>query len=424
MKNILIVAILFISLGTLNAQQLLDRIIAVVDNEVILQSELEFRVNYEAQQRNISPTDTTLRRFVLNTMIEDKLLYAQAELDSITVSDDQVKNQLENQINYFIQQYGSRERLEQIYGMPLEKLKRTLQDDTKKSLMAEMLKQKKFGQIDASRKEVEEFYNTFKDSIGVVPEKYKIAHIFQNPKTGERVKKKAKDLALSIIDSLKKGADFAKLAQKYSDDLGSAPNGGDLGTVKRGKLVPEFEAAAFALTPNQISGIVESVFGYHIIQLLERHGESIHARHILVKVKGDDESDLKSIEFLTEIRDSIVRKFNTFEYFAKKYSDDKESSKFGGVLGIYESSQLDKQLLDIIYKLKEGDVSYPKRLDIDKTTYGYHLVKLLERIPQHKATVETDYADIKKVTEMQKKQKLYMQWIKEIKERIYYEIRI
>jgi len=424
MKNILITAILFVSLGTLNAQQLLDRIIAVVDNEVILQSELEFRVNYEAQQRNISPADTNFRSLILNVMIEDKLLYAQAELDSIVVSDEQVKTQLENQINYFIQQYGSRERLEQVYGMPLEKLKRTLQDDTKKSMMAEMLKQKKFGQLDASRKEVEEFYNTYKDSLGIVQEKYKIAHIFQNPKTGEQVKKKAKDLALSLLDSLKKGADFAKLAQKYSDDLGSAINGGDLGTVKRGKLVAEFEAAAFALAPNQISGIVESVFGYHIIQLLERHGESIHARHILIKVKGDDESDLKSIEFLTEIRDSITRKTNTFEYYAKKYSDDKESAKFGGELGTYETSQLDKQLLDIIYKLKEGEVSYPKRLDIDKTTYGYHLVKLLERIPQHKANIDMDYPEIKRIAEMQKKQKLYLEWIKEIKGKIYYEIRI
>ncbi|MFA7227762.1 MAG: peptidylprolyl isomerase [Melioribacteraceae bacterium] len=422
MKNFLL--IFLVVAGIVNAQKALDKIVAVVDNEIILQSEFEFRANMEAQQRNINPSDTTFLRQVLNAMIEEKLLYAQAELDSVTVTDDQVKQQLDYQINYFVQQYGSREKLEQVYGMPLEKLKRSLQDDVRKNLMAEMLKQKKFGQMEASRKEVEEFYGTFKDSLGIVAEKFTIAHIFQNPKTGDRVKKIAKDLALSLLDSLKNGADFSKLAVKYSDDPGSAAQGGDLGFVKRGVFYPEFEAAAFALAPNQLSGIIESPVGYHIIQLLERRGESIHSRHILIKVKSDDESDLKAIEFLTELRDSIVRGKNKFEYFAKNYSDDKETSKYGGVLGTFEASQLDKALLDIIYKLKEGDLSYPKRLEIDKNTYGYHIVKLEKRIPQHKADMDLDFPELKRMTEYYKKQKLFAQWIDEIKQRIYWEIRL
>lgn len=422
MKKFLL--IFFVLIGMLNAQQVLDKIVAVVDNEIILQSEFDFRAGVEAQQRNINPADTTFRRQVLNAMIEEKLLYAQAELDSITVTDDQVKQQLEYQINYFIQQYGSREKLEQIYGMPIEKLKRSLQDDTKKNLMAEMLKQKKFAQIEASRKEIEEFYDIYKDSLGVVAEKFKIGHIFQNPKTGDRVKKKAKEFALSLLDSLKKGADFAKLATKYSDDPGSAAQGGDLGSVKRGVFYPEFEAVAFSLAPNQLSGIVESPVGFHIIQLIERRGESIHTRHILIKVKSDDESDLKAIEFLTEIRDSIVRGKNTFEHYAKLYSDDKETAKFGGDLGIFEASQLDKPLLDIIYKLKEGDISYPKRLDIDKNIFGYHIVKLEKRIPEHKANLEIDFPELKKMTEYYKKQKLYIKWIDEIKGRIHWDVRL
>jgi len=422
MKKFLLV--FFILIGMLNAQQVLDKIVAVVDNEIILQSEFDFRANVEAQQRNINPADTTFRRQVLNAMIEEKLLYAQAELDSITVTDEQVKQQLDYQINYFIQQYGSREKLEQVYGMPIEKLKRSLQDDTKKNLMAEMLKQKKFAQLEASRKEVEEFYDTFKDSLGVVAEKFKIGHIFLNPKTGERVKKIAREFAVSLLDSLKKGADFAKLAAKYSDDPGSAAHGGDLGSVKRGVFYPEFEAVAFSLAPNQISGIVESPVGFHIIQLLERRGESIHTRHILIKVKSDDESDLKAIEFLTEIRDSIVSGKNTFQYYARLYSDDKETAKFGGDLGTFEASQLDKPLLDIIYKLKEGDISFPKRLDVDKNVYGYHIVKLEKRIPQHKANLDIDFPELKKMTEYYKKQKLYVKWIDEIKGRIYWDVRL
>jgi peptidyl-prolyl cis-trans isomerase SurA len=422
MKKILF--LFFTLVGMLNAQQVLDKIVAVVDSEIILQSEFDFRANVEAQQRNINPADPAFRRQVLNAMIEEKLLYAQAELDSLRVTDEQVKQQLDYQINYFIQQYGSREKLEQIYGMPVEKLKRSLQDDTKKNLMAEMLKQKKFAQLEASRKEIEEFYDIYKDSLGVVAEKFKISHIFQNPKTGDRIKKKAKDFALSLLDSLKNGADFAKLATKYSEDPGSAAQGGDLGSVKRGVFYPEFEAAAFALAPNQLSGIVESPVGFHIIQLLERRGESIHSRHILIKVKSDDESDLKSIEFLTEIRDSIVRGKNTFEYYARTYSDDKANAKYGGDLGTFEASQLEKPLLDVIYKLKEGDISFPKRLDVDKNVYGYHIVKLEKRIPQHKANLDIDFPELKRMTEFYKKQKLFAKWIEEIKGRIHWEVRL
>jgi len=421
MKKILFALLLMVY--SISAQEVLDKIAAVVDDEIILQSEVEFRTNMEATQRNISPGDTTLRKMVLNAMIEEKLLYAQAQLDSITVSDDQVKQTLENQISYFIQQYGSRERLEQVYGMPIEKIKRNLQDETKKSLMAQTVKQKKFGQMDVSRKEVEDFFNTYKDSLPQVQEKVQISHIFLNPKSGERIKKKAKDLAVSLLDSLKKGSDFAALAKKYSDDPGSAAQGGDLGTVKRGVFYPEFEAVAFALSPQQLSGVVESPVGYHIIQLLERRGEAIHCRHILIKVKSDDESDLHCIEFLSEVRDSVVKGKNTFEYYAKKYSDDKESAKMGGDLGTVETSQLDKSLLDVIYKLKEGDISYPKRLQLEKNTYGYHIVKLFQRIYAHKPSIDQDYDDLKRLTEVYKQQKMYAEWIKTIKAKIYWQIK-
>lgn len=405
-------------------QQVADKIIAVVDNEIILKSELDFRVNMEAAQKNLDPANQDLQKAILNQLIEEKLLYAQAELDSIVVREEQITEVLENQINYFINQYGSKERLEQLYGMPVEKIKRTLRDDTRKSLMAQMMQQKKFSEMQVTRKEVVEFFDQFKDSLSIVPDKYQMAHIFQNPQTGERIKNKAKELAVKLLDSLKKGADFSELAKKFSDDPGSASQGGDLGFVKRGVFYPEFESVAFSLAPNQLSGIVESPVGYHIIQLLERRGESIHSRHILVKLKSDDEADLQAIEFLTEIRDSIMKGTNSFEYYAKKYSDDKETGKFGGELGTFEVGQLDKSLTDVIYKLKEGDISYPKRLEIDQNNYGYHIVKLMKRIPEHKPNLDLDYNEIKRIAEYYKKQKLYTKWIQELKEKIFWEVRI
>lgn len=422
MKKIFLVFLISTSLFA--QQKVLDKIVAVVDNEIILQSELDFRVNMEAAQRNLNPADSTLRRAVLNSLIEEKLLYAQADMDTIKVTDDQVQQQLDYQINYFVQQYGSREKLEQVYGMPLEKIKRSLQDDVRKNIMAQMLQQKKFGQIEASRKEVEDFFQTIKDSLPIVQAKFQIAHIFVNPKTGDRIKQKAKAFALSLLDSIKAGKDFATLAKKYSDDPGSAQNGGDLGFQKRGVLVPEFEAAAYSLAPNQISNVVESQFGYHIIQLIERRGDAIHARHILIRVKADDEADLQAIEFLNDLRDSIVQGKNSFAYYAGKYSDDKETAKFGGEIGTLEVSQLDKSLLDIIYKLREGEVSYPKRIDVDKNVYGFHIVKLIKRIPEHKASLELDYPEIKRLADYSKKQKFYSKFMEELKKNIYWEIKI
>ncbi len=422
MKKLFLIILLFAA--SINAQEVLEKIVAVVDNEVILNSELEYQVTIAATRAGLKADDQELKKKILNQLIEEKLLYAQAELDSITVSNEEVEAQLENQLGYFIQQFGSRERLEQVYGMSIDKIRRELRDGVRKNLMAQSVQNKKFGAIDVTRREVEEFFNTYQDSLGLVAEKFKISHIFINPKATEKLKNEAKNLAQSLLDSLKNGSDFAKLAKKYSDDPGSAAQGGNLGFVKRGVFFPEFEAASFALEVGELSEVIESPVGFHVIQLLDRRGEAINTRHILIKVKTDDEADLKAIEFLTEIRDSIISGEKSFSYFAKKYSNDKETAAFGGELGAFEKGQLDKPLLDQIYKLNEGDVSFPKRLELDAATYGYHIVRLDKRIPEHQPNLEMDFEEIKRLTTMQKRSKLYEKWMEEIKKDIYWEIRI
>lgn len=414
--------VLFIS--TAFPQEVLDRIVAVVDDEIILQSELQFQVNMFAAQRRIDPKTPGLQNQILNNMIDEKLVYAQAQLDSITVTDDELDQRIDYQIQVFKQQYGSVQKIEEMYGMSIEKIKRELRDDVKKNLMVQKLQQKKFGKIEATRRDVEEFFETYKDSIGMIPEKLKIYHIFRNPRATERIKKRARELAQSLLDSLKAGADFAELAKKYSDDPGSASQGGDLGFVKRGVFYPEFEAAAFSLKEGEISGVVESPVGFHIIQLLERRGESIHTRHILIKIEPDEKADLEAIEFLSAIRDSIIKKKGTFQEYAKRYSEDKDTAPFGGELGTYYLNQLDKNLLDIVSKLKAGEISFPRRIDFGPGTYGYHIVYLESRVPQHPANLKEDYKEIKKLADEYKKQKVYEKWIKELKKKIYWEIRI
>lgn len=420
----LILFFFFLLIGAGYSQQVIDKIIAIVDNEIIMKSELDFQVQLYANQKKLNPEDPSIRTQVLNALIEEKLLYAQAGIDSIDISEDEVSRQIEYQINMFIQNYGSKEKVEQVYGMSLEKIKRELRDDVRKNLMVQRLQDKKFGMIESSRREVEEFFEKYKDSLGVIPEKVKISHIFMNPQLSSRLKNKFRSIAQEILDSIRAGADFSTLARKYSEDPGSASQGGDLGFVKKGIFYPEFESAAFALQVNEISDIVESPVGFHIIQLLERRGESIHTRHILIKIKTDDEADLKTIEFLTDLRDSVNRKYGSFSEYAKKYSDDKESAVFGGVLGSYYLSQLDKNLLDAVGKLKEGEISFPKRVNYSGDSYGYHIVWLEKRIPQHKPNLEIDYDELKKFSEEYKRQKLYSEWIEQLKTKIFWEIKL
>ncbi|MBU1096524.1 MAG: peptidylprolyl isomerase [Bacteroidetes bacterium] len=424
MRFLKIVLFVFLLSTAVIAQEVIDKIVAVVDKEIILQSELDLQVNLESAQRRLDPKDKALRARVLDGMISQKLLYAQAQLDSIEVSDEEVNQQLDYQMNFFIQQYGSREKVEQTYGMSIERIKREFKEDTRKNMMAERVKQKKFGAVEISRKDVDDFYNSYKDSLGLIPEKFTLSHIFLNPKATDKVKNKAYKLAEKLLDSLKRGGDFADLAKKFSDDPGSASQGGDLGTVKRGVFYPQFEAAAYSLTSNEISPIIESPVGFHIIQLLERKGDAIHARHILVKIKNDDDADLKSIEFLQAIRDSILSENKDFAYYAKKYSDDKETSRFGGELGTFESGQLDKSLLDQVFKLKVGEISFPKRLDVNANTYGFHIVKLVKRTPEHIANMEQDFEDIQRLAQYKKREELYLKWVTELKDKIYWEEKI
>jgi peptidyl-prolyl cis-trans isomerase SurA len=414
----------FILLSPGIAQNTLDKVVAVIDNEIILQSELEFQVNMFATQRGIDPSTPGLKEQILNSMIDEKLVYAQSELDSIMVTDEEINQRIDYQIQVFQQQYGSVQRIEEMYGMSIERIKRELRDDVRKNLMIQRMQQTKFASVEATRREAEKFFNTYKDSIGMIPEKLIIYHIFKNPQASDRIKKISKDLAQTLLDSIKAGADFSELAKENSDDPGSKAQGGDLGFVKRGVFYPEFEAAAFALAEGEYSQVVESPVGFHIIQLIERRGESLHTRHILIKIEPDDDADLETIQFLSDLRDSVLNDAGTFQYYAKKFSDDEETSSFGGSLGTFYLNQLDKNLLDIVTKLKEGEISFPRRLEYAPGTYGYHIVYLEKRIPQHLPDFDEDYKEIKKLADEQKKQKEYEKWIEELKKSIYWEIRI
>ena len=423
MKNtskIGIALILFVGIVQAQNKPVLDKIVAVVGNEIILKSELDYQVQLAAYQSKLNPNDPEIRSRVLEAMIDDKLILAQAILDSISVSDNEVNRQLDARIQNLVKQLGSEQKVEEVYGMSINKIRNEFRPDMRKQLIIEKLKQQKFGDMKVSAVDVKNFYETYKDSLPEVPEQVTLSHIFLVPKPSKKAREEAYSHAEALLDSLKHGADFAELAKKYSQDPGSASSGGDLGWAKRGQFVPEFEHAVFALKPGEISGIVETQFGFHIIQLLARRGDLVHARHILIQIphlKSDDDS---VITILDTLRERALHG-ESFAALAREYSQDQDTRDLGGDLGTVELSQLEPSFLKTVNELKVGEISKPVKVTFGKS-YGYHIVYLRDRIPAHKINLNEDYARLKNMALSLKQNEAYQKWITQLKKQVYWKI--
>lgn len=399
-------------------QRVLDRIVAIVGNEIILESDLNYQTYIFAIQNNLRPDDPNLKRYVLQEMINDKLVLTKAIEDTIVVSDDEVERQIETQIQALVRQYGSEERLEEIYGMPVGRIKREIRDDVKKRLMIEKLKQQRFGTITVSGYEVEQFYNAYKDSLPEVPESVELYHIMMIPKPVDSVDQAVYRKARAILDSIKNGGDFEYFARTYSEDRATASDGGDLGWVRRGLFVKEFEEAVFRLQEGQVSDVVRTPFGYHIIQLLERRGEQVHPRHILFRVPLTEESDKIVISKLEEIRYKIISKQAKFEEMAKKFSEDEQTRLQGGYLGIIEVDELEPELKEALSTLNNGEITQPLKMRYGNS-YAYHIVLLKRRIPAHRMNLKDDYMKIYQFALIEKQNREYQKWLEKLREEVY-----
>ncbi len=398
----------------------LDKIVAVVGNEIILKSELDYQVQLAAYQNKINPDDPALRERVLEAMIDDKLILAQAILDSVTVSDDEVNRQLDSRIQNLVKQLGSQEKVEEVYGMSISKIRNEFRDDMRKQLIIEKEKQDKFGDLKVSPIEVRNFYEEYKDSLQQVPEEVTLSHIFMIPKPSSKAREEAYAKAEALLDSLKHGANFAELAKKYSQDPGSASDGGDLGWAKRGQFVPEFEHAVYALKPGEISGIVETQFGFHIIQLLERRGDLVHARHILITIPHLASDDDSVIAVLDTLRERAIRG-ESFAVLAREFSEDKDTRDLGGDLGTVSLDQLEPSFMKTVDTLKVGEISNPVKVSVGNS-YGYHIVYLRDRIPAHKINLNEDYARLQRMALTLKQNEAYQKWIDQLKKQVYWKI--
>lgn len=420
----LVFVFLLVAINSLYAQKEGDRILAIVGNDIILESDLQYQLQLYARNNQLTSVSPIIAQQVFQQMLTEKIILAKAEQDSIEVKDEEVNRELDYRIKSIIDQVGSEQRIQEVYGMPLVKIKLTMKDDLIKKMKSDKLKRKKFsGQVKTSDKEVRDFFVQFKDSIPAATEEFELYHIFISRKLTDSEKLIAKEKAQIILDSVKSGIDFGELAKRNSDDKGSAINGGDLGFAKKGVFVKEFEEALFTLNVGEVSNVVETEYGYHIIKLNEKKGEQYRGQHILVAFKKYESSDFETISYLNKIKDSIANNKITFENAAKLYSQDPETASKGGYSGFVPVEKLDSNYVSELRKLAFNEISKPIRVGNDEN-YGYEIVKVISINPPHKLTLESDFERIKKIAEVYKENKHYQEWIEELKKSIYVDIKL
>jgi len=409
---------LFILSGSLSAQQLVDGIAAVVGNEIILRSEIEQSIqNYALQNRiNLQQNQALLnqlREQTLHNMIEQKLLLAKAEDDTLKADETLLEQRVEQRMKYLVEQVGSESKLESIFEKPLKEIRKDAVKMIKDQMLVEQVRSQKFQGMKISRREVENFYTNYADSLPQQEETVTISHILMNVKPSEAALQSAHERMLEIRQKLQDGADFKELALQYSEDPGSKANGGDLGFTVRGDFVPEYEAAAFALNDGEVSDIVLSQFGYHLIQMIERRGEKIHTRHILIQVQPAAEDDQATIEKLRELA-AQIKSGIPFGQLAKAYSDDPNAAADEGMIGTFETQKLMiPEFKDVLANLQPGEISEPF-----KTDFGYHIVRLEARQSEHRLELKEDWKQIEQFALNYKMEIKYREWIEELRNKV------
>ncbi len=425
------IIIFFIFLGTISTfsqtepkeGESLDKIVAIVGDEIIMKSDLDGQIYFLAQyDKSIDINDKELRKKVLDNMIDNLLLVNKAKLDSIIVSDDEISQRMEIHLQSEIQRFGSEKRVEQVYGMSMARIKNEIKDKIKQNLLVNQLIMQHFSDIKISQKEFDEFYSQKADSLPFIPAAVEMYHIVKKVKASNDQKKETYELAKLVRDSILHGGNFADYAKRYSADPGTQNSGGDLGWFDKGKLFPEYEKAAFALANNELSMPVETPFGFHIIQTLDKKSDAINTRHILFRIGQSNEDVENTINSLKEIKKRAMSS-ESFEQLAKELSDDKESKGFGGFIGKVSLSDIQGEVKTLIDSLGEGGISDPVLYKSDPADLSYHIVYIKRNIKEHKANPKDDYKEIELMAIEYKKRKLYSNWLEKLRKELYWEIK-
>jgi peptidyl-prolyl cis-trans isomerase SurA len=331
---------------------------------------------------------------------------------------------LDFKLQQIVQGYGSEKRVQEVYGKSLSQIKRDYRDDVRKAVLGRRWVQQRIAeQPRATRQDVENFFKQYADTLATqkVPLQYDCAVIAVAVKPNASARDSARLLGLRIIDSLQKGSSFADLARRNSKDPSSAANAGDLGFQKRGIFVKEFDQAAFSLKEGQTSGLVETQFGFHIINVVERRGEEVRARHILITVPKTTDDEKAAFDSLQHVRSRLLTG-TSFDSTARAISEDAETKPFGGEAGPLPAAAFTTSISDVLKGLKPGEISPPLKSTLASGDAAFKIFLLKRIIPEHAPTLETDYKQLERITVQFMQQKEYESLIQDVRKQVYWTI--
>jgi peptidyl-prolyl cis-trans isomerase SurA len=407
----------------------LDGIIVKVNNQIVLRSDLQNAIAQEEAQSQKKLTEKQ-RCDVLRALMQQKLLVARAEIDSVVVESDVIEGTLDQRMAYFVSQIGSEQKLEEYYGKSIKQIKDDLRKPIQEQLVAEKMQSEITQKLSVTPNDVKRFFNKIpQDSLPYFSTEVEIGQIVKLA----GVSKTQKDEVRARLNELKKriqsGERFDSLAGQYSEDPGSKIKGGELGFFKKRELVPEYEAAALKLEPGQMSDVVESQFGFHLIQLIERRGEEYNTRHILLKPTSTDVDMDETAAELERIRGLILSDSISFSKAAKDFSDDKPTKDNGGLMfnprdrsSFIPLDLVDPSIFFIIDTMKVGGITPPQPYRTEDGKQAMRIIYLKSNIPPHQANLKDDYQKLAAWALNEKRRKALVDWFEKNKNTVYIDI--
>ena len=431
MRNKLLIISIFCSIFAIAQDNIIDEVIWVVGEEAILRSEVEeerLRAQYEGQPIAGDPYCVIPEQLAIQ-----KLFLHQAELDSIEVSESTVSSQVDMRMNYYISQIGSKEKMEEYFRKTSTEIREEMMTMVRNQMIIQQMQSKLTEKINPTPAEVRRYYNSLSaDSLPMVPAQVEVQILSIEPAVPLEETERIKTRLREFTDRIHSGsADFSMLARLYSEDVESAKRGGELGFVGKGQLVSEFADVAFNLTdPKRVSRIVQTEYGFHIIQLIERKGERINCRHILLKPRVSAEDKVNAIGRLDSIRTLVVDSGMPFEEAVARFSEDKNTLMSGGLMtnpqtgaSKFEYQDLPPEIARQIYSLKEGDVSVPfVMMDKAKNKEVCVIARLKTKRDAHKANMVDDFQVIRGMLEQKLSAETIDTWIRSKQQEIYVQI--
>lgn len=420
MKKISIYLVMSLFALGVQAQGVIDEVIWVVGDEAILRSEVEeerLRAQYEGQTIPGDPYCVIPEQLAVQ-----KLFLHQAELDSIEANESSVSHQVDMRLNYYITQIGSKEKMEEYFRKPSSEIREEMMTSVRNQMIIQQMQQKLTSSVKPTPAEIRRFYLSLPvDSLPMMPAQVEVQILSFEPAVPTEETERIKQRLREFTERVQGGeADFSMLARLYSEDTESAKRGGELGFVGKGQLVPEFAEVAFNLNdPKRVSRIVQTEYGYHIIQLIEKKGDRINCRHILLRPRIGADDKVRAIERLDSIRRLVVADSMMFEQAVARFSEDKNTAMSAGLMinqntggSQFEYQDLAPEIARQIYNMQEGDVSQPfVMMDQQKNREVCAIVRLKKKTDIHRANLTDDFQTIKSMLEQKKGAELLHEWI-------------